>query len=213
VVISGASYTQFQKQFIPFLPSRIDIMKENLILMPTTGSQCYEYDAESNQWKMTDGEFFPANVKNKALVALKEIVESNQYEIPSRQWGERIEDRETQVTLSALGQEAPIIEKRVWDPDRKKRQKIKEKLEACLPEVTILIGETTSIDIVPKGFNKAVGLKRLIKRLNYQQDDLIFVSNGIFPGSNDYSVFEAGFETVRVVGPQETATIIKNWLL
>jgi len=32
-------------------------------------------------------------------------------------WGEQIEDRGSQITYSALGQQAPIEEKKKWDPD------------------------------------------------------------------------------------------------
>ena len=64
---------------------------------------------------------------------------------------EIIEDRDTQLSFSALGQDAPIEEKKLWDPDQKKRQKIKVFLEPMLPEVTIIIGGTTTLDILSKG--------------------------------------------------------------
>jgi phosphomannomutase len=37
-----------------------------------------------------------------------------------------VEDRNTQITISTLGQEAPLVEKEKYDPDFSKRQKIKE---------------------------------------------------------------------------------------
>jgi hypothetical protein len=40
-------------------------------------------------------------------------------------WGEVIEDRGSQITFSALGQQAPLEEKEKWDPDYTKRKKIK----------------------------------------------------------------------------------------
>jgi phosphomannomutase len=36
-----------------------------------------------------------------------------------------IEDRGSQITYSALGQQAPLEEKEKWDPDFAKRKKIK----------------------------------------------------------------------------------------
>jgi len=210
-IISGGSYKQYEKQFLPFL-STIDLVKSNLFLLPTSGSQCYEYDSNLSQWKIVDEEPFPAEVKDRVLVAFKEIIASGQYGIPTESWGEIIEDRGTQITLSALGQEAPIVEKQKWDPNQQKRQKIKAELEKSLPEVNIGIGGTTSIDILPKGFNKAIGLKRLLERLGYQPTDLLFVGDAIFPGGNDYSVFEAGIEIVKVVGPKDTAKVIETWL-
>ena len=211
VIISGGSYAQFEKQFLPFL-SRTGLVKNNLILLPTSGSQCYEYDRRSDRWKITAEECFPADVKEKVMAVVKEMVESGQYEIPSQRWGECIEDRGTQITLSALGQAAPIAEKQKWDPDQKKRRKIKAELDARLPEVDSGIGGTTSLDILPKGFNKAVGLKHLTERFGYQLEDLAFVADEVFPGGNNYSVFEAGVETIRVNNPKETALVIKDWL-
>ena len=40
--------------------------------------------------------------------------------------------------------------------------------------------------------------------------DMIFVGDSIFPGGNDYSAYEAGIESIKVCGPEETAKIIKN---
>ena len=40
-----------------------------------------------------------------------------------------IEDRGSQITFSALGQQAPIEEKKKWDPDFTKRKKMKERLD------------------------------------------------------------------------------------
>ena len=37
-------------------------------------------------------------------------------------WGEVIEDRGSQITFSALGQQAPLEEKDAWDPDYAKRK-------------------------------------------------------------------------------------------
>ena len=96
--------------------------------------------------------------------------------------------------------------------DKKKRKKIVAVIEPKLPEVTLLINSVSSIDIVPKGFNKAVGIELLLKKLGLQKSDLIFVGDGLFPGGNDYSLHEAGFETVAVKGPEETELIIKKWL-
>jgi phosphomannomutase len=44
-----------------------------------------------------------------------------------------IEDRGRQITFSALGQQAPIEEKKNWDPDFTKRKKMKERLDQLIP--------------------------------------------------------------------------------
>lgn len=216
VVISGGSFDQFKKQFLPFfVPDKEneDLIYKNLILLPTSGSRRYQYDTEKKEWIMTDEEAMPQILREKTLSVLKEFLSNNKYGmVPSVEGDEIIEDRVTQITMSALGQHAPLELKSVWDPDQSKRQQIKKELEEKLPEVGINIGGTTSIDILPKGFNKATGLKRLLSKLNMVTDDMIFVGDAIFPGGNDYSPYEAGIDCIKVSGPSETKEVIQKWL-
>jgi gamma-glutamyltranspeptidase len=55
---------------------------------------------------------------------------------PEQTWGEQIEDRGSQITFSALGQQAPIEAKRHWDPDFAKRRKMKALLDERIPATT-----------------------------------------------------------------------------
>ncbi|MSU44984.1 HAD-IIB family hydrolase [Candidatus Nomurabacteria bacterium] len=214
VVTSGGGFKQFKIQFLPPFHSDDSMMSliHNLILLPTSGSQRYEYDKEKKDWKVTDKELLPESIKEKAKKLLKEIIDSGLYDIPSNPTGDIVEDRDTQITFSACGQLAPFEIKKNWDPDQKKRQKIVAALIPKLPEATLLVNASSSIDIVPKGFNKAVGLTRFINKIGLQKSDVVFIGDGLFPGGNDYSLHEAGFETIAVKGPQETINILKNWL-
>jgi HAD superfamily hydrolase (TIGR01484 family) len=215
-IISGGSINQFKKQFLPyFFPTEgeEDIISSNLILLPTSGSQCYEYDKEKSDWIMTDVEAMPEFIKNKILLVLKDFISPGKWNFtPAMEGDNIIEDRVTQIAMSALGQNAPIALKKVWDPDQKKRQQMKIELEKELPEVNIIIGGTTTLDILPKGFDKAKGLLRLLAKLGMSKEDMVFVGDSIFPGGNDYSPYEAGIECIKVSGPEETVEIIKKWL-
>jgi len=217
VVISGGSLNQFEKQFLAnFSPTEEDkkIVYKNLILLPTSGSRRYQYDIDKKEWIMTDEEAIPTALKGKILTVLKEYIATGKYNmIPAIEGDEIVEDRVTQITISALGQHAPLDLKKVWDPDQKKRQQIKKELEEKLPEVNINIGGATSLDILQKGFNKAVGLKRLLDKLYMTIEDMVFVGDAIFPGGNDYSPYEAGIDCVKVSGPEETKEVIKKWII
>ncbi|HPB60498.1 MAG TPA: HAD-IIB family hydrolase [Candidatus Paceibacterota bacterium] len=219
-VISGGSYRQFQKQFLPtwreILNERpaeeVQSLNENLFLLPTSGSQIYGYNQKMGDWQILAQEDFPAELKEKVKKVFETIVESADYDIPTESYGEQLEDRGTQITFSALGQDAPLGKKKIWDPNQVKRQKIKKFLEQEIPEADVSIGGATSIDVLPKGFNKAVGLQKLLDLLFLEKNDLIFVGDALFPGGNDYSAFVAGFETVKVENPLETSDLIGKFL-
>jgi len=215
-IISGGSFQQYKKQFLPYFmefTNGADVSFENLILMPTSGTEVYEYDKIKKDWLLTGHEIFPEEIKKKVREVLARFVASNKYGIPAESWGERVEDRGNQITLSALGQQAPLENKKPWDPDQKKRQIMKAELEAEIPEVSVSIGGETSIDVLPKGFNKAVSLERLIKKLGYTISDLLYVGDALFPGGNDYAVIEDHIEAVEVSGPAETISEIKKMML
>jgi hypothetical protein len=214
IAIAGGAFKQMQTQFLPPFLHDESMMPfiHNFTLLPTSGSQRYEYDEEKKEWIMTDKEPLDNKVKEKAIKLLQEVISNPIYEIPPNPIGNIIEDRDTQITFTPNGQQAPVELKLRFDPDRKKREKIKAFLEPQLPEVSILINGTSSIDILPKGFNKAVGLMRFLDKAGFNKSEVIFVGDGLFPGGNDYSVYEAGFDTIAVKNPEETEVIIKTWL-
>lgn len=219
-LISGGSYQQFQKQFLPFWvetleklsPTKRSDLNKNLLLLPTSGCQIYAYNEAVGDWQLLAEESFPLPLKTKVKKIFETIIASGEYDLPIKTYGDRLEDRGSQITFSALGQEAPLAQKRLWDPEQIKRQKIREVLLREIPAVDVSIGGMTSIDILPKGFNKAVGLQKLLDWLSWGKDDLLFVGDALFLGGNDYSVKEAGFETIKVSGPDETESLVKKWL-
>lgn len=214
VAIAGGSFNQMLTQFLPPFLDDEKMMPfiSNFILLPTSGSQRYEYNIEKKSWEMTDKEPLPAEAKEKAIKLLEGVIANPIYEIPPNPYGKIIEDRDTQITFTPNGQQAPIEIKLAFDPNRIKRERIKNMLEPQLPELSILINGTSSIDILPKNFNKAVGFVRFLNKIGLQKSDVIFVGDGIFPGGNDYSVYEAGFDTIAVKNPEETELIIRRWI-
>ena len=213
-VVSGGSIEQYKKQFRPAFAHLADSdahAYDNLILLPTSGTERYAYDAAAKEWILVESEKFPEETKRRVLDVLDSMVASGIYGIPQESYGERIEDRGSQVTLSALGQEAPLEKKKLWDPNQEKRQIMKAAFEKEIPDVSVSIGGTTSLDIVPKGFSKAVSLERLLETLKLEHEDLLYVGDALFPGGNDYSMVEANFDTVQVSGPDETLKYVTDW--
>ena len=201
-VISGGDWPQFEKQVASRLPERADRTK--LWLMPTTGTKLYRFDDE---WRAVYAELFEDEEKQKIFTAFDEALEATGF-VPEKTWGERIEDRGSQITFSALGQEAPIDAKHSWDPDFAKRKVIQADLQKRLPGLSINMGGATSIDITREGVDKAYGLKKLNEASGIALDKMMFIGDAIFPGGNDYPAKEAGVDCVRVRDPQETISVV-----
>ncbi|KAL4780051.1 HAD-like domain-containing protein [Aspergillus varians] len=127
---------------------------------------------------------------------------------PEKAWGERIEDRGSQITFSALGQQAPLTEKEKWDPDFAKRRVIQADLRQWLPDMSVNMGGATSVDFTKKGVDKAYGLRRLSEHSRTALEEMVFVGDAIFPGGNDYPAFELGLKTVKVKNPDGTLAAI-----
>jgi phosphomannomutase len=201
-VISGGDWPQFEKQVASRLPERADRTK--LWLMPTTGTKLYRFDDE---WRAVYAELFEEDEKQKILAAFDESLEATGF-VPEQTWGERIEDRGSQITFSALGQEAPIDAKHSWDPDFAKRKVIQADLRQRLPGLSINMGGATSIDITREGVDKAYGLKKLSDASGIALDKMMFIGDAIFPGGNDYPAEQLGLDVVKVKNVDGTLAAI-----
>jgi phosphomannomutase len=103
-----------------------------------------------------------------------------------RTWGPLVEDRESQITFSALGQQAPLEAKKDWDPDFAKRKAIKALLDVTLPDFPVRLGGSTSIDVTLPGIDKAYGIHKLRDVLHIDIAEMLYVGDALFPGGNDY---------------------------
>lgn len=202
-VISGGDWPQFDKQVASRLPARAD--RSRLWLMPTTGTKLYTHGADG--WSAVYAELFDAAQKAKTLAAFDAALAATGF-VPEQTWGERIEDRGSQITFSALGQQAPIHAKESWDPDFAKRKLIQADLRQRLPGLSINMGGATSIDITREGVDKAYGLRKLRDASGIALDAMMFIGDAIFPGGNDYPAKQMGLDTVRVRDPEETLAVI-----
>lgn len=203
-VISGGGWPQFETQLLANLPH--DESLNNLSLLPTCGTQFYRY---AGTWKKLYSEDFTAREKTKIIESLNESLGAAGFKV-DKTWGEAIEDRGSQITYSALGQLAPIEEKKKWDPDFSRRKKIKALLDKMIPEFSVRLGGTTSIDITKPGIDKAYGIRKLADILDIAIQEMIFIGDALFPGGNDYPAKETGVVCIRVRDPNETKRIIET---
>jgi HAD superfamily hydrolase (TIGR01484 family) len=144
-------------------------------------------------------------------LALKNAISKSGVDV-SNPYGELIEDRGSQITFSGRGQEAPLEVKKVWDPDKTKRQKITAILEKLIPEFEIRINANSSIDITHKGIDKAYAIRKIEQIMRADKSDIDFIGDALFVGGNDASVKETGVECIAVSGPEETGKVLLGLL-
>jgi len=208
-VISGGKLEQLIKQVAGCLDNSLNIFS-NLYFQPTSGSALYSW--KNNEWREVYSEEIPEDERQMIKSALKESITQSGIEIPKNVYGERIEDRGSQVTFSAYGQEAPFEIKRDWDVDLKKRKKIQKILASKIPAYEVSIGGANSVDITKKGSNKGYGVKKLSQELHIAIKDMLFIGDRLEPGGNDHSVIATGIDWIDVSGPEETKTILSKLL-
>ena len=202
-VISGGNWPQFQKQVLSHLGD--DQRLKSLSLLPTCGTQFFQYQMG---WVQLYAENFTDDQKKKIISSMMQAIEQMGL-TPEKVWGEVIEDRGSQITFSALGQEAPLREKVKWDPDFTKRKKMKTILDGLIPEFSVRLGGSTSIDVTKPGIDKAYGIKKLRDALAISIEEMIFIGDALFPGGNDYPAEQAGALSIRVRDPHETKRVIE----
>ncbi|HEV3197495.1 MAG TPA: HAD-IIB family hydrolase [Bryobacteraceae bacterium] len=202
-VISGGNWPQFQNQLLSNLPE--DEHLQDLSLLPTCGTKFYEY---RSGWTLLYAEDFTAEEKVKIIASLEKAIGLAGCKA-EKLWGEAIEDRGSQITFSALGQQAPLQEKKMWDPDFARRKKIKAILDTFIPEFSVRMGGATSIDVTKPGIDKAYGIRKLRDTLGIRIQEMLFIGDALFPGGNDHPAREAGVECIQVRDPDETKRVIE----
>jgi len=203
-VISGGDWEQFEKQLLSNFPH--DERLKNLSILPTCGTKFFKY---SGGWEKIYSEDFTGDEKKKIIGSLTKSIEKTGFKA-KKVWGKIIEDRGSQITFSALGQQAPLEEKRKWDADFSKRKNMKAYLDKLIPEFAVHLGGMTSIDITKPGIDKGYGIRKLRDTLNIPIQDMIFIGDALFPGGNDYPAKEAGALPIHVRDIIETKRVIET---
>jgi len=203
-IISGGDLSQFEKQLLGHLPQ--DAHFANLSLLPTCGTKFLQYQ---DGWRTLYSEDLSEAQKQRILDALNRAVSSAGFQA-EKMWGEPIEDRGSQITYSALGQQAPLDAKKLWDPDFAKRKKIKAILDQTLPDFSVRLGGLTSIDVTLPGIDKAYGIRKLRDTLGVAIQEMLYVGDALFPDGNDYPVRATGAVCIQVAGPNETKRVIET---
>lgn len=213
-VISGGKFEQFEKQLLNNLKADDKTLK-NLHIMPTCGTCYMKFNQESGKWDQIYAENFTSDQKKQISDVLNKVLDDLGLR-ESKTYGDIIEDRGSQITLSALGQD--IVDtlgaeglklKMDWDKDNKKKQAIRDQAAGLLPDFEVRVGGTTSVDITKPGIDKAYGINKLINMLSITKEEIFFIGDRLAEGGNDYPVKAMGVDCLEISAWEETALAIE----
>lgn len=208
-VISGGNFEQFDAQLLSGLGHLSEDTLAGLHLLPTCGTQYYR--RVQGEWRASYREDLSDDEKLRAIDALTSQAQAlGLWE--SDTWGEIIEDRGSQVTFSALGQQAPVDAKKAWDPSGEKKNALRTAVAELLPDLEVRSGGSTSVDITRKGIDKAYGMRKLAEQTGFTLDEMLFVGDRLDPEGNDYPVLALGVTCRAVTGWEDTADFLDEFL-
>ncbi|MUH59009.1 HAD-IIB family hydrolase [Bifidobacterium canis] len=206
-IISGGTIDLVRSQVTDMLTA--DANRANMHLMPTSGTRYYNWNSADGMWQ----EIYEHNLSETDRATVIASLEKHARELgiwESKTWGPRIEDRGSQITFSALGQQAPVEAKEQWDPDNVKKNKLAEAVQRDVPHLEVRSGGSTSVDISNKGVDKAYAVKELASMLGVEVSQIAFVGDRMDPDGNDYPAARAGTFAIRVTGPQDTLVLCER---
>ena len=205
-VISGGEFGQFRAQLLENLDATSEQLSK-LHLMPTCGTRYYRWNADHSSWDQVYANDLSQDERERAIESLRQRAhEQGVWE--AQPWGEIIEDRGSQITFSALGQQAPLEAKRAWDPSGDKKRKLRDAVALDVPDLEVRAGGSTSVDITRRGIDKAYGMAKLVEMTGIAPQDMLFIGDRLDEAGNDYPVKAAGYPTRPVSGWEECVDVI-----
>jgi HAD superfamily hydrolase (TIGR01484 family) len=194
---------------LPFLKADHKLL-ERLLIFPTCAASFFSF--KDGHWQNEYEEKLSEKEKEKIFSTFEKAFRETNYEHPKKVYGEIIEDRGSQISFSAFGQEAPIDVKKIWDPDGKKRLVIIDVMKKYAPEFEIRVGGSTTIDVTHKGIDKAYGVRKIEEVTKIPIKDMVFVGDKLQPGGNDYPARLTGVDWIEVGNVLETKKLIQEIL-
>ncbi len=193
--ISGTKSEDLMKM----ISSRV---KEKHHLLATTGTNYTKMEKDKAELKYNFS--FSEEEKKEICSALDRVVEHFNIK-PLTTKEDQLQDRDSQITLSAIGRNAPLEMKKAYDPTGEKRRIWVEFLRQYLDEnkYELKIGGTTSIDITKKGLDKEWGIQKFAQYHSIPLNNILFFGDKIHPGGNDFPATKI-VDCISVKSPDDT---------
>ena len=208
-IISG---TGFDETIYPNTVRQIEqidgVDLSRLHIMPTCGTRYYRH--HDGEWKLQYQEDLTEEQKQRIFAAIETSAKQLDMWVANPA-GEIIEDRLSQVTYSALGQQATAADKYAWaEANVEKRRQLNEAVKALLPEFEVRTAGTTSLDITKPGVDKAYGMQKLLEATGCTKEEVLFFGDKLEEGGNDFPVKHMGVDCIAVNRWEDTAYALEG---
>lgn len=208
-IISGESIRLMEECVIELMPP--EGLSDRLFMLPVNGSALYTY-RDGERKELYNYPIAKADAERIETAMLEAALETTCIDFTHPSHGERIENRGSQITLSAFGQKAPLELKQKWDPDYAKRKTLRDAIAKRLPDFQVKWGGLTSIDVTLPGENKATGIKRLAEHLHLPLSEITYVGNSLFPGGHNELIKATGVRTMEIDNQTDLVRLLDTLL-
>ena len=159
------------------------------------GMEFAEYDKETQaqiiRWQERHIPDRPANLRRAQ--ALRQRYELFPYA------GETLEFHTCgMLTFPILGTQAPLADKLAYDPQRLKRREMLADAREIFSGYHVMIGGSSSFDIVPQAYGKLNALRRYMQTYGFTDKEVVYCGDDYLPGGNDSDIMAAGIPFIQV---------------
>lgn len=116
------------------------------------------------------------------------------------------------VILPLLGTKASVTDKLVFDPDREKRRAIYPLIAETFPEYSVFLGGLSSIDLVPKPYDKYYALSRFCEEEGFDKSEAVYFGDDYGLGGNDECIYHSDIDFVGVDDYRKLPELVKGQL-
>ncbi len=201
-IITGGTMSQIQAQVLDRLP---DWVQDKMHLMPCSGAEYFRFGETLYR------NFIAKKEKAVMIPIITGLLKQMGYWIENPA-GDIIEDRGSQITISALGQKATLKDKEDWDTFGTKRREIRDAVKLMFPEYSVRVGGLTSVDISIANIDKEYAIKELLEWNQFETSEVLYIGDKFRPGENDYPALLAGVTCLRVTNHTDTPRVVGKYL-
>ncbi len=210
-IITGETFSQCEQRLLARLRMNARA-KQRVHILSTYGTCYHKYDSTQRKWIRCYAEDLTSDQKRHIVGVIIACAKELGLWSP-RPYGASIDDRYSQITYSALGQDAPIQKKYLWaERHGAARKVLRRRVAARLAGYEVRLGGTTSLDVMRSGVNKLYGMKLFLGHSRLRAKDIIYISSRLGRGDSDYDLRELDMSFVEVGGYQDTAYVLEGIL-